>query len=228
MDESALQKHSYNLHLLIDRISPIIQKMSEKIAELAQSAKRARNAEMLKSGALKLLVPKASKEEIESIHEMKQKVEEANAAVQAANLERDKALSEMRSALYDKERAEKKQRQAEDVRKSHLDEARSEGRKERQKEWDGWKTEHHDPLVAENKSLKRELAKTKEQLEDAWSDHKIQAVETATGLIQEFGHKIFEDAGLDFTSFPSWNEAKSNLGIRVENEHRPSQGMRLG
>lgn len=228
MDESALQKHSYNLHLLIDRISPIIQKMSEKIAELAQSAKRARNAEMLKSGALKLLVPKASKEEIESIQEMKQKVEEANAAVQAANLERDKALSEMRSALYDKERAEKKQRQAEDVRKSHLDEARSEGRKERQKEWDGWKTEHHDPLVAENKSLKRELAKTKEQLEEAWSDHKIQAVETATGLIQEFGHKIFEDAGLDFTSFPSWNEAKSNLGIRVEPERNQRQGMRLG
>lgn len=84
------------------------------------------------------------------------------------------------------------------------------------------------PLVAENKSLKRELAKTKEQLEEAWSDHKIQAVETVTGLIQEFGHKIFEDAGLDFTSFPSWNEAKINLGIRVEPERNQRQGMRPG
>lgn len=216
MDMKCLRKHNYNLNFFIDRFSPVIKIMSEKIVNLAQSAKRSRNAEMLKSGALKLLVPKSSKEEIESIQEMKQQVEKANAAVEAAKHERDNALSEMRSALYDKEKAEKKQREAENVRQKHLDEAKQAGRLEREKEWVEWKAKSYDPLVAENKELKKELKETKSELAQSESAHTEQAIGTAIALIEEFGHKPFEEAGLDFTEYPSWRKAKQELGIRVE------------
>ena len=203
------------------------KKMSEKIVGIAESAKRARSAEMLKTGAFKLLVPKTQIEEIESVQEMRQKVEEANAAVKAANQERDNALSEMRSALYDKEKAEKKQKAAEDLRKTHLDEAKMEGRKERHKEWVEWKVKSYDPVVAENKELKKELAETREELAQSQSDHEGQAILTAKELIQKFGHKTLEQAGLDMTTYPSWNKAKRELGMRVLPEPRQSQGPKL-
>ena len=227
MDMKDLRQHNYHLNLLIDRFSPVIKKMSEKIVGIAESAKRARSAEMLKTGALKLLVPKTQIEEIESVQEMRQKVEEANAAVKAANQERDNALSEMRSALYDKEKAEKKQKAAEDLRKTHLDEAKMEGRKERHKEWVEWKVKSYDPVVAENKELKKELAETREELAQSQSDHEGQAILTAKELIQKFGHKTLEQAGLDMTTYPSWNKAKRELGMRVLPEPRQSQGPKL-
>ena len=227
MDMKGLRQHNYHLNLLIDRFSPVIKKMSEKIVGIAESAKRARSAEMLKTGALKLLVPKTQIEEIESVQEMRQKVEEANAAVKAANQERDNALSEMRSALYDKEKAEKKQKAAEDLRKTHLDEAKMEGRKERHKEWVEWKVKSYDPVVAENKELKKELAETREELAQSQSDHEGQAILTAKELIQKFGHKTLEQAGLDMTTYPSWNKAKRELGMRVLPEPRQSQGPKL-
>ena len=227
MDMKGLRQHNYHLNLLIDRFSPVIKKMSEKIVGIAESAKRARSAEMLKTGAFKLLVPKTQIEEIESVQEMRQKVEEANAAVKAANQERDNALSEMRSALYDKEKAEKKQKAAEDLRKTHLDEAKMEGRKERHKEWVEWKVKSYDPVVAENKELKKELAETREELAQSQSDHEGQAILTAKELIQKFGHKTLEQAGLDMTTYPSWNKAKRELGMRVLPEPRQSQGPKL-
>ena len=227
MDIKGLHVHNYNLNRLIDRFSPVIKKMSEKIVDIAESAKRARSAEMLKTGALKLLVPKSQIEEIESVQEMRQKVEEANAAVKAANQARDNALHEMRSALYDKEKAEKKQKEAEDLRKTHLDEAKMEGRRERHKEWVEWKVKSYDPVVAENKELKKELAETKEELAQSQSDHEGQAILTAMELIQKFGHKTLEQAGLDMTTYPSWNKAKRELGIRVLPEPKQSQGPKL-
>lgn len=159
----------------------------------------------------------------------------ANSTAEAENAR--KRAENARNRAEDAEaRANARDEQAKETLQNlqaRIDEAREEGRKAgasaKHQEWQKWYNEQGKPAIDERDRLKTQVAQLKKDLDQAAEDHRVQAVETAKELQRQWGAAPFEEAGLEFTEFGSWQTAKKELQQERQQQRTVTKsGMKMG
>lgn len=249
--DKQLREHEYKLHTYLDRTAAAVHALTARIIKKAAAAKRALAAAARKNRALKFFVPSADLKEVASIDEMQARINKADAdrdtALTAqANAERAKeaALTQKRNAVADKEKAERALATAQedgarpwkakcdalqekvDGIPAQVEEARKNGRKSAIAEWDKAYYEKYKPTAEERDKLKEQVTQLQADLNQSYADHTAQAVNTAKMLMRQWGPGAFEKAGLEFTTYNSWQTAKKEL--QKEQQQHTSTGKGMG
>lgn len=208
-----LMHEEATLRNLIFHTAQAVERIGRRLQDLAKSIPFWKKSRLAHEADLQARVEAAESQ----AREITQKAEEA---AKWAKIAQNKAYEAKDAAKRREEQASRTLSKLEDWKL----EAYERGRADVHKEWDKALSATYYPAMVQRDELKRQVEQLQKDLDQKGKDHKAQAVNTAKMLIRHFGAAVFEDAGLDFTKYPSWQTAKTQL--QQERQHR-SQGLSL-